>query len=138
VLYSGGDGLARELAEQRRGVIPRRVGVVAQTCGCQSIKWLGCASRCGGDVCAGTLERGGLRPRGALSPRVRWTSPEGVLSPQARRASPDGALSLVALVGHGGPQGRDRAVCVFWVRGLVCVLSFYEARWVFPGCLGDS
>jgi hypothetical protein len=42
--------LPRELVEQRRGVILRRVGVVAQTCGCQSIKWLGRASRCGGDM----------------------------------------------------------------------------------------
>jgi predicted ATP-dependent serine protease len=42
--------LPRELVEQRRGVIPRRVGVMAQNCGCQSIKWLGRASRCGGDM----------------------------------------------------------------------------------------
>jgi hypothetical protein len=39
------------------------------------------------------------------------------LSPRVKRTSPEGVLRLVALVGHGGHQGRDR--CGFWARGLV-------------------
>jgi hypothetical protein len=75
------------------------------------------------------LTQGGAQPsseadEGAFCPRVRRTSPEGAFCPRARRTSPEGAFSLVALVGRGGHQGRDRGVCVFWLRGLVCVLHF--------------
>jgi hypothetical protein len=135
--------------EQCRGVIPRRIGVVAQTCGCQTIKWLGRVGRCGGDVSAGTLERDGPRSRGALSPRARRTSPEGALSlrarstspegaldPRARRTSPERVLRLVTLVGHGGHQGRDRIVCAFWARGLVFVLRFLRDEAGFPRLFG--
>jgi hypothetical protein len=55
-------------------------------------------------------------------PRARRTSPEGALGPRARRTSPEGSFGLVALVGRGGHLGRDWGVCVFWLRGLVCVL----------------
>jgi hypothetical protein len=37
MLNSGGDGLPRELAKQRRGVIPRRVRVVAWPCGVREL-----------------------------------------------------------------------------------------------------
>jgi hypothetical protein len=63
-------------------------------------------------------------PEGAFSPRARRTSPEGALSPRARRTSPEGAFNFAALAGRGGHQGRDRVVCAFWLRGLVCVLHF--------------
>jgi hypothetical protein len=78
--------LPGELVEQRRGVIPRRVRVVAQACKRQSIKWLRRVRRRGGDV------------------RVR--------APRARRTSPEGAFRPVALVG----QGATRAVIVLCVR----------------------
>jgi hypothetical protein len=61
-----GIALLGESAEQRQGVIPRRVRGVARTCRCESIKWLGRGSRCGGDMPVGALERGGPHPRGAL------------------------------------------------------------------------
>jgi hypothetical protein len=93
VLYSGGDGWPRELVEQRRGVIPKRVGVVAQSCRCQSIKWLGRASRRGGDVCVGSPRARQTSLERTLSPRARRTLPEGMLSPRARRTSPEGTLN---------------------------------------------
>jgi hypothetical protein len=130
VLYSGRDGLPRELVEQRQGVIPKCVGVVTQTCGCQSIKWLRRASRRGSDVCVGSFRARRTSLEGTLSPRAWRTSPEGTISPRARQTSPEGALSLAALVGHGGHQGCDRVVRAFWARGLVCI--FYETRWVVP------
>jgi hypothetical protein len=52
------------------------------------------------------------------------TSPEGALSPRVRRTLPEGAFSFAALAGRGGHQGRNRVVCAFWLRGLVCVLRF--------------
>jgi hypothetical protein len=36
-----------------------------------------------------------------------------------------------------GATGVAVTLCVFWACGLVCVCSFYEIRWVSPGCLGD-
>jgi hypothetical protein len=88
-------------------------------------------------VCAGDPRAWRTSPEEAFSPRERWTSPEGAFIPRARWTSPEGALSLAALVGRGGHQGRDRVACAWWDRELVCVLRFYEARWVFPGCLWE-
>jgi hypothetical protein len=59
------------------------------------------------------LERGGPRPRGALSPRVGRTPPEGALSPRARWTLLEGAFRCAALVSRGGHQDRDRVVHVF-------------------------
>jgi hypothetical protein len=71
-------------------------------------------------------------PEGAFNPRARRTSPEGAFSPRARWTSPEGAFSLATLAGRGGHQGRDRVVCAFWLRGLVCVLHFLRNEVDFP------
>jgi hypothetical protein len=101
----------RELAEQRRGVIPRRVRGTACTCMCQSIKWLGRVSRYGGGVPAGTsseadLTRGGVQPPSEAEPHPRgdWPSSEAGLNRGGARPSseaeprPRGRLAL----GRGG------------------------------------
>jgi hypothetical protein len=49
--------------EQRRGVIPRHVRVVARPCGVRALNAMR-VNRGGGDVLVGALERGGPRPRG--------------------------------------------------------------------------
>jgi hypothetical protein len=54
VLNSGGDGLPRELAKQRRGVIPRCVRVVARPCGVRALNARTCVRE---QVCAGAWER---------------------------------------------------------------------------------
>jgi hypothetical protein len=79
------------------------------------------------DLAGGALSPRARRtsPEGASSPRARWTSPEGASSPRARWTSPEGVFSLAALAGRGSHQGRDRVVCVFWLRRLVCVFSFF-------------
>jgi hypothetical protein len=66
-----------ESAEQRRGVIPRRVRVVARSCGVRALN-------------AHVREQERWR-RAREGPRVRRTSPEGVSSPRARRTPPEGA-----------------------------------------------
>jgi hypothetical protein len=76
------------------------------------------------------LTRGDAQPSGEV--RSRRTSPEGALSPRARGTSPEGVHTLVAVVGHGGHQGRDRVVCAFWARGLVFVLHFLRDEVGFP------
>jgi hypothetical protein len=89
----------RESVEQRRGVIPRRVRVVARSCGVRAL-----------NVRAREQERGRRARRG---PRARRTPPEGAFSPRARRTWPEGAFRCAALAGRGGHQGRDRVVRVF-------------------------
>jgi hypothetical protein len=86
---------------------------------------LGRVCKNGSVVCAGTLERGGPRPRGAqppseadlargaLSPRARRTSPEVAFSPRARRTSPQVAFGRAALAGRGGHQGCEHLVRAF-------------------------
>jgi hypothetical protein len=112
LLHSGGDGLTGELAEQRRGVIPRHVRGTTCTYRCQSIKWLGRGSRYGGSVPTGAsseadLTRGGVQPPSEAEPHPRGgqalergrphlrgrpnlerggTSPEGATGPRARRS----------------------------------------------------
>jgi hypothetical protein len=100
----------RELAEQWWGEIPGRVGVVVLSCGVKALNARTCEQerRC-------HVRRG----------------------PRARQTSPEGAFSLAALAGRGGHQGRDRVVCAFWLRGLICVLRFLRNEVGFPGCLGD-
>jgi hypothetical protein len=143
-----GMALPGELAEQRRGVIPRRGRSVARACRCQSIKWLGRGSRCRGDGPVGASSEANFA-RGGFSPRARRTSPEGGSALERGGPHPRGLSALE----RGGPRLRGRlgqlfrwaawatrvaiTLCVFWVCGLVCVCVFYEIRWVFPGCLGD-
>jgi hypothetical protein len=129
-------GFSRELVEQRRGVIPRRVGVVAQSCNVKALNAQMSEQERWCRVREGPRARRSS-PEGAFSPLARRTSPEGVFSPRARWTSPEGAFSLAALAGRGGHQGRDRVAHVFWLRGLVCVCIFYEIRWGSPRCLGD-
>jgi hypothetical protein len=99
----------RELAKQRRGVIPKRVRVVARPC---CVGALNARTRVreqvrvrrAGGACVGALEwsgphprgcsaleRGGLCSRGGLSPRARRTPPEGAWKPRAGRTPPEGA-----------------------------------------------
>jgi hypothetical protein len=57
-------GSPRESVEQHRGVIPRRVRVVVQSCG---VRALNARTREREQVRAGALEQGGPRPRGRLA-----------------------------------------------------------------------
>jgi hypothetical protein len=64
------------------------------------------------------LARGGVRP-----------SSEGDLARGGVQSSSEADLARGGIqpCRSGGPrghQGRDRGVCVFWLRGLVCVLHF--------------
>jgi hypothetical protein len=79
----------KESVEQRRGVIPKRARVVAQSCGVRALNARVCEQ-----------ERG-------------RTSPKGAFSPRARRTSPEGAFSCAALAGRGGHHGWDRLMRVF-------------------------
>jgi hypothetical protein len=132
----------RELAEQCRGMIPRRVRVVARPC---CVRALNARTRVREQVRARTRERrawvplsgadparGGARPsseadlvRGAgLSPRARRTPPEryknlerGGLRLRERLSLERGGLHsrgvcCVVLAGRGGHQGRGCAVYV--------------------------
>jgi hypothetical protein len=92
VLYSGGDGLPQGVG----GTAPRLVGVVAQSCGVRALM-LGRVSRSGGVMCAGTLERGGLRLRG------RSTLERGGPRPRGRSA-----------LERGGPRLRGRSALPLW------------------------
>jgi hypothetical protein len=59
----------RELVEQHRGVIPRRVRVVVRPCG---VRALDAHTREWEQVCASALERGGPRPRGCFAVLPWW------------------------------------------------------------------
>jgi hypothetical protein len=82
-----------ESVEQRRGVIPRRVKVVARVLWCQSIKcpYTGAGA---GTTCMQVPSSEAVLAEGALSPRARRSSPEGAFSPRARRTSPEEAFEL--------------------------------------------
>jgi hypothetical protein len=67
---------------------------------------LGRVSRSGGVACAGALSEAHLA-RGGVQ----------------HSSEADLARGNVQ-AGRGCHQGRDRVVCVFWLRGLVCVLHF--------------
>jgi hypothetical protein len=142
----------RELAKQRRGVIPRRVRVVAQPCGVRALNARTCVRE---QVRAGAWERrawvpssgagparGGAQPsseadlaRGAgLSPRARRTPPEGARKPRARRTPPEGAsiprarrtlLEGDPLRCTGGPRGPPESwLCRVCVLGVLVDLRF--------------
>jgi hypothetical protein len=116
-----GMGSPRESVEQHRGVIPRRVRVVVQSCGVRALN-------------ARTREQErGRRARG--SPRARRTSPVGASSPRARRTSPEGALCCIALVGRRGPprlQSRGACVLGLWIDS--CFV-FFQVLSGFPRLL---
>jgi hypothetical protein len=113
VLYSGGDGIPQGLVEHRRGVIPRHVGVVAQSCDVRALNAQTCEQERGwrarGDPRArrSALERGGPRPRG-------------------RSGGPRGAPGLWSL-----------SVCVFRLGDSFTFCVFYEFKRASPGGLGD-
>jgi hypothetical protein len=75
--------------EQRRGVIPRRVRVIARVLWCQSIKCLYTGVGAG-TTCVQVPSSEAVLAEGALNPRARRTLPEGSVSPRARRTSPEG------------------------------------------------
>jgi hypothetical protein len=65
--YSGGDGLAQGVGGTALGRDSQARWGRGAVVRCQSIKWFGRVSRCGGDVCAGAsseadLARGGAQP----------------------------------------------------------------------------
>jgi hypothetical protein len=73
-----GMAFPRDLVEQHRGMIPRRVRVVARVLWCRSIK------------CPYTGAGAGIMCMQV--PSSEAVLAEGVFSPRARRTSPDGAL----------------------------------------------
>jgi hypothetical protein len=77
----------RELAKQRRGMIPRRVRVVARPC---CVRALNARTRVREQVRVTAREMRGGCVRG--SPRVERTPPEGVLSPRARQTLLEGRV----------------------------------------------
>jgi hypothetical protein len=83
----------------------------------------------------GSLERGGVSPEGAFSPRARRTSPEGAVSPRARRIFARGCLGQL-FWWAARATGVAIMLCVFWACELVCVCVFYERRWGFPRLFG--
>jgi hypothetical protein len=94
-----------ESVEQRQGVIPRRVRVVARVLWCQSIKcsYTGAGA---GTTCVHVPSSEAVLAEGALSPQARRTSPEGAFSRRARRTSPEEAFELSSEACHtGGPRG---------------------------------
>jgi hypothetical protein len=142
----------RELAEQHRGVIPRRVRVGARPCDVRALNarmrvreqvhvgaWRMCAWVPSSEA---VLARGGAQPlseadlaRGAgLSPRARRTPPEGARRPRARRTPPEGAsiprarrtsLEGCPLRCTGGPRGPPGSwLCCVCVLGVQIDLCF--------------
>jgi hypothetical protein len=72
----------RESVEQHRGVIPRRVRVVARVLRCRSIKCPYTGGRSGDDVRAGALERRGPR-RGGVEPSSEADLARGGVEPSS-------------------------------------------------------
>jgi hypothetical protein len=114
-----GMGSPRELAEQRRGVIPRRM--MARLC----LRALN----------ARTRAREQVRLRG--NPRARRNPLEGSVSPRARRNPLEGGAWLGRSGGpRGPPQRGPRRVCVLKLE--VCFVLFFAGfKLGSPGLLGD-
>jgi hypothetical protein len=98
----------RELAEQHRGVIPRRV--MARLC---CVRALNARIR----VRVQALLRGSPRARrrpleGAWGPSSEAEPARGGVSPRARRNPLEGAFDWAASVGRGGHRSVGRALCV--------------------------
>jgi hypothetical protein len=112
-----GMGSPRELVEQCRGVIPRRV--VARPC---CVRVLNARTR--------VREQARRSPRarrtpleGGVSPRARRTPLERGVNPRARRTSLEGALCCATLVGRGA--------VVVWIVLRVCVRLEVGLRFAF-------
>jgi hypothetical protein len=111
----------RELAGQRRGVIPRHVRVVARPC---CVRALNARTHVRGQARAGVLERGGPRPRGRLAlerggPRPRGTSLRYLGGPR------------------GPPRWRLRCARVLGASVDSWFTFFAGFKRVSPGYLGD-
>jgi hypothetical protein len=104
-----GMGSPRELAEQHRGVIPRRVRVVARPCG---VRALNARTRGQEQVRAGALERGGPHLRTRLTLEQGGPRPRGRLALERGGPPPRGRFANVSLVGCGGHHGVNRVVHV--------------------------
>jgi hypothetical protein len=107
VPHSGGDGFSpRELAEQRRGVIPRRM--MAQLCCVRALMPV--------PACGGGCAREGASSEAETNPPARRSPLEWGVDPQARRSLLEGALDRATPVGRGGHRGvgRDLRVRFKW------------------------
>jgi hypothetical protein len=114
----------RELAEQHRGVIPRRVRVVVRVLRCRGIKCPYTGPERGQRTC-GCPQARGPRPMGCLAlerggPRSRGRKGLERFGPRPRerlsleRGGPHSrGIRCVALAGCGGHHGRGCAVRVF-------------------------
>jgi hypothetical protein len=140
-----GMAFPRESVKQHRGVIPRRVRVVARVLRCMSIKCLYTGAGVG-TTCVQVPSSEAVLAEGAFIPRARRTSPEGAFIPQARRTPPEGAFSPQArrtsLEGRppcrpSGPQGPPglQSCCArvlgSWVSS--CFALFASFKRVSPG-----
>jgi hypothetical protein len=85
-----------------------------------------------------SLERGGVSPEGASSPRARRSFISAVPCPSSEvefRSRGQGAAGAARSV---GPYRWAVIVSgVFYVCEFVCVLLFAKESGFFPGCLGD-
>jgi hypothetical protein len=132
----------RELAKQRRGVIPRRV--MARLCRVRALN--ACTPRAG----AGVLVRdprgrrspleGGVSPRarrspleGGVSPRARRNLLEGGVSPRAMRNLLEGAFDWATPVGRGGHRSVGRALCACLGKRCILFLFFAGFKQDSPG-----
>jgi hypothetical protein len=103
--------LPGESAEQRRGVIPRRVRGMVRTYRCQSIKWLGRGSRCGSDVPVGAsseadLTRGGAQPSNEADLTQGGAQPSIEANLTRGGAQPSSEADLARGGGAAGPRAR--------------------------------
>jgi hypothetical protein len=78
VLNSGGNGLPRELAKQRRGVVLRRVRVVARPCG---VRALNARTRVREQVHAGAWGRRAWVPSSGAGPARGGAEPSSEADP---------------------------------------------------------
>jgi hypothetical protein len=145
---------SRELAEQRRGVIPRRV--MARLC---CVRALNAHTRVREQVrVQGSLERGGARSRGCepsseaepargrcqpsseaepaqggASPRARRNLLEGGVCPRARQNLLEGAFDGATPVVRGDHRSVGRALCACLVKWCVLLSFFAGFRQDPPG-----
>jgi hypothetical protein len=97
----------RELAEQCRGMIPRRVRAMARPCG---VRALNARTHGREQVRAEAFERGGPHRRGGHEPSGEADLTRGGVSPRARRPRSRGSLALE----RGGPRPRGRLAALPW------------------------
>jgi hypothetical protein len=99
----------RESVEQHRGVIPRHVRVVAQSCGVRALN-ARTREQERGRRARGGLERGGPRPRGRLALERGRPRPRGRLALERGGLRPRGRLALE----RGGPRPRRHSAVPSW------------------------